>query len=174
MITKIRNAFSLARVRRNERGATIIEFALIAPVLFLLLLGIVEFALIFFTSSILEGGISNAARLAKTGAISATGDDADTIDKGTIKDLVMRRGGNFLNDDNLEIRLTDVNGNPDAGIGGGGEFRTYEAIYEWEVITPIAGLMEIINPGENDWDDGIILLSSSATVYNEPFDNNAP
>ena len=57
---------------RCERGVSAIEFALVAPVLLLIVTGIIEFSLIMFTASVLEGATTDTARLGKTGYV-ATG-----------------------------------------------------------------------------------------------------
>src|ERR1700730_11975140 len=54
------------RKRRNS-GSVAIEFALIAPVFFLLLFGILETTLALFASMILENGMKQTARLIRTG-----------------------------------------------------------------------------------------------------------
>jgi len=55
---------------RNQSGATFIEFALLSPVLLTLVMGIIEFAMIMFTSSVMEGATNDTARLGKTGYVA--------------------------------------------------------------------------------------------------------
>ncbi|GAA2019366.1 MULTISPECIES: TadE/TadG family type IV pilus assembly protein [Nocardioides] len=53
--------------QRSERGATVVEFALLMPVLFLLLFGIIQYGLYFWA---MQGGSDiarNAARMAAVG-----------------------------------------------------------------------------------------------------------
>ena len=52
----------LSRLARDERGATILEFALIAPVLFVLLFGLFDLSYNLYTSQMLNGAIQKAAR----------------------------------------------------------------------------------------------------------------
>ena len=47
---------------RDESGVAIIEFALIAPVLLLMLLGLLDLAFNMYTTEMLQGAIQNAAR----------------------------------------------------------------------------------------------------------------
>src|SRR3984893_13534409 len=61
----VRNA--LRRFRRNRRGSAIVEFALVAPVFFALLFAIIETALVFFASQVLETITQNSARQVLTG-----------------------------------------------------------------------------------------------------------
>jgi len=65
-----RNIFR--RFGRNRKGSAIIEFALIAPVFIALLFAIIETALMFFASQVLETINENAARLIQTGQAQTT------------------------------------------------------------------------------------------------------
>lgn len=58
----------LARFRRAESGALAVEFGLIAPFFFGLLFGIMEVALTFWSTQVLETAVSNAARQIYTGS----------------------------------------------------------------------------------------------------------
>src|SRR5258707_11028519 len=57
----------LGRFRRNRRGSAAVEFALVAPVFFALLFAIIETAIIFFASQVLETVTQNSARMILTG-----------------------------------------------------------------------------------------------------------
>lgn len=54
----------LLRKRRSDKGASLVEFALVAPLLFLLLFGIVEFGWLFFQNINVRQGAREGARLA--------------------------------------------------------------------------------------------------------------
>jgi Flp pilus assembly protein TadG len=57
----------LSRFRRNGGGSTVVEFALVAPMFFALLFAIIETALMFFASQVLETVTQDSARLIMTG-----------------------------------------------------------------------------------------------------------
>ena len=57
----------LRRFRRNRRGSAAAEFALVAPLFFGVLFAIIELALVFFASQILETVTQDTARLVLTG-----------------------------------------------------------------------------------------------------------
>jgi Flp pilus assembly protein TadG len=57
---------ALRRFRRNRRGSSAVEFALIAPVFFALLFATLETAIIFFAGQVLEAGVENTGRLIYT------------------------------------------------------------------------------------------------------------
>src|SRR5687767_10206005 len=58
---------ALHRFRRNRRGSAAVEFALVAPIFFAVLFAIIELALVFFSSQILETVTQDTARLIMTG-----------------------------------------------------------------------------------------------------------
>jgi len=57
---------ALRRFRRNRRGSSAVEFALVAPVFFALLFAIIETALVFFAGQVLETGVQDTGRLIYT------------------------------------------------------------------------------------------------------------
>jgi Flp pilus assembly protein TadG len=69
--TAIRKA--LRRFRRNRRGSAAVEFALVAPVFFALLFAIIETAIVFFASQVLETVTQDSARMIMTGQAQTGG-----------------------------------------------------------------------------------------------------
>ena len=66
----------LRRFRRNRRGSAVVEFALVAPVFFVLLFGIIETGIMFFASQVLETITQNSARQIMTGQVQSAAYDA--------------------------------------------------------------------------------------------------
>jgi len=62
----------LHRLRRDRRGATILEFALVILPFMMILMGVFDFAYRGYVSSIVEGTVNRAARLATVGNKTAT------------------------------------------------------------------------------------------------------
>jgi Flp pilus assembly protein TadG len=58
---------ALRRFRRNRRGSAAVEFALVAPIFFALLFAIIETAMVFFASQVLETATQDSARMIMTG-----------------------------------------------------------------------------------------------------------
>ena len=52
---------------QNNEGIAALEFALIAPAFFLIIMGVIEFSLIMFTQATMESATGNTARMGKTG-----------------------------------------------------------------------------------------------------------
>ena len=58
---------ALRRFHRNRRGSAAVEFALVAPVFFALLFAIIETAIVFFASQVLETITQTSGRYIMTG-----------------------------------------------------------------------------------------------------------
>ena len=166
-----------------NNGTAIIEFAVIAPLLFLLLIGFIEVGMIFFTQSVLEAATNIGSRAGKTGYTEA-GIDREQYIRARIQKL----SGGFLDDGLLEIKILsyndfksigqpepcdppspppckrgfkDINGNgewdTDQGaetVGTDGKIVVYKVTYPWQVFTPL--LSEV-------------LTRDGSTVRNEEF-----
>jgi Flp pilus assembly protein TadG len=61
------------RFRRNRRGSAAVEFALVAPLFFALLFAIIETAIMFFASQVLETITQESARQILTGQAQTAG-----------------------------------------------------------------------------------------------------
>lgn len=155
-------------LRRNNDGASAVEFAIVAPVLLLLIFGIIEFGLIMFVSSVVEGATANAARLAKTGAErSEAGTPAERAseDSARIRAIILERGGGLIDNNNLTVTITPMQGGAPGTVGESGEMVVYETIYNWELFTPL--MANIIAPS-----DGVFPVKAMSFVVNEPYSDD--
>ncbi|HTU10140.1 MAG TPA: TadE/TadG family type IV pilus assembly protein [Allosphingosinicella sp.] len=66
----------LGRLRQDRRGVTIVEFAMVAPVLLLILLGFFDLGYRVYAQSVLQGALHDAARMATVGGSSMAQIDA--------------------------------------------------------------------------------------------------
>jgi Flp pilus assembly protein TadG len=82
-----------------EAGVTAVEFAIIAPVLLLLLMGILEFALIMLAANVLESATTISARLGSTGFATGGGISRQQ----TILNSIDAHAGTLLNVNNVTI-----------------------------------------------------------------------
>jgi Flp pilus assembly protein TadG len=61
-------------IARDRRGATAVEFALVAPVLLFMVIAIVEYSLFYFKTSFLKHVLYEASRNVQTGEVQDAGD----------------------------------------------------------------------------------------------------
>ncbi len=64
---------------RSEKGAELIEFALVLPLLLLLCLGVIEFGRAYYTYNILTKAVRDGARFLSTGMVNSSGTIDSTI-----------------------------------------------------------------------------------------------
>lgn len=167
----------LVRFRRNQSGATVVEFALVALPFFALMFAIIETALLFFADQALDTAVSSAARLIRTGQAQEQG-----LSASDFKTLICNEVGALFNCStglkvdvqeypNFDaISLTpplDANGNlkvtENYNAGHGGDIVVVRAYYEWPVMVNLFGA------GLADMPDGTHLLTATAAFRNEPF-----
>jgi Flp pilus assembly protein TadG len=79
----------LKRLRRNDRGATLIEFALVAPALMVVIMGLLDMSYRLYAKALFEGAVVKAARDAtlESGANVASGTLIDTKVKDAFRDV---------------------------------------------------------------------------------------
>jgi len=70
-----------SNLRRDRRGATIIEFAMILPALCVLLMGIFELGWRMYVASVVQGALHDAARSATVGNRSTSEIDQEVKDR---------------------------------------------------------------------------------------------
>lgn len=164
--------------RRDRKGATAVEFALIAGPFFFFLTALVEVAAIFFAATVIENAVLETAREIRTGQVQAGGMDADGF-----RDAVCDRVEVIADCGRLEFDVRvfqdfDTSGAPDA-LGDNGELDTdnmgydpgdagdivmVRVFYRWPLLMPnFMGQMANMPRNER--------LITSATVFrNEPWD----
>ncbi len=71
----------MALLRRDTRGAAVVEFALVAPILVMALMGLFDLTYNIYTSAMLEGSIQKAAR-------DSSVEDADATVDGRVTSAV--------------------------------------------------------------------------------------
>ncbi len=180
-------------LRTDRRGSAAVDFAILAPVLVLLLIGILEIASLLLTQSLLQTAVGDAARSGIVGAGSA----------GLSREEVVRRaaerlGGSLIRADRLHLEtlvypsfsdigrpepFTDVNGN---GRHDPGEpFTDVNGNGRWDADMGRAGLGGpndvVLYRVRYDWepmtplfravlpDGGRLVLTAAHAVRNEPF-----
>jgi Flp pilus assembly protein TadG len=75
-MTRLRLSALFRSLRREDSGVTILEFAMVAPVMLLLLLGFFDLCYRAYASSVLQGALHDAARMATVGGYSMAQIDA--------------------------------------------------------------------------------------------------
>lgn len=119
---------AVKRFRRDEKGALVVEFGLIVPILFLLVFGIVDFGRAYFTMNNLAAAVREGARY---GAVLKEPDTAPWPDsiKQHVLDFSYTFGGAQLGKPNVAVVVDP------------GKTVTVTADYTFRPITPLVNLI---------------------------------
>ncbi len=78
----------LSSIARDETGATIVEFALIAPVLLMTLMGLFDFSYNIYAESMIEGAVQKAARFSTVESYANNPAALDARVTGAVQNVV--------------------------------------------------------------------------------------
>lgn len=180
--------FLLKRFRKQEDGATAIEFALIATPFLALLFAIMETALVFWCGQVLETAVSNATRRIFTGQNEADYAAAQAAAPGLppkdfIKAQICAEVPALFDCDTIEldVRSFKTFDNPgavpplakDGAInseefgyqqGGAGDIVLVRAVLPYRVLTSFMAPMATLA-------DGSRMIVATAAFRNEPYAN---
>lgn len=122
--------FRASRGAPGDRGAAAMEFALVVPILLMLVFGIVDFGFLINRASLINNAARDAARL---GSLSATEDEIETAAEGALDGLSVTVTVTCLKADGSTCTGYDA----DAESGG----TTIVTIdYTHDMITPVAAI----------------------------------
>lgn len=188
----MRNRFT--RIGRNTDGSMSIEFGLVAPMLIMILIGIMEFSMIMFLNAVLEGNIRDAARYGASGSV-IPGKTREQVVIEKIAESTM--GLVAVNADNVTTLVYDsftnvgqsepyTDDNPANGKFDAGESYTdVNANGQWDADMGVPGLGDacdiVVYRVNAEWPLMLGLLASaigdtfqiqaSAAVRNEPYNS---
>lgn len=111
----------IQKFRKQEEGATAVEFAMVCVPLFMLLFAVIEFGLMYSTMSILESSTQRVAREQKAlaGTTNNDGDALGNIDANEVRDIIVDNSNGFLRKSRLVIATDDLNSAVGCGASGG-------------------------------------------------------
>lgn len=166
----------VSRCLRDSNGSAAIEFAFVAPVFFLFLMGIIEGGVMFFGQTALMNATQDAARLIRTGQAQGA------ITQAAFTQKICTGIQPLLNCANLQVDVqnypsgftggqsspTDANGNLLAGqnrynTGAPCDVVIVRAFYKYTIVTPL--LYTVLGKGSN----GFNYLTGAAAFRNEPY-----
>jgi hypothetical protein len=186
----------LRQVLRDRGGVTIVEFAIVAPVMLLLLGGLLEMGYVAFARSTLESAILDASRTARVA--ECPGEAAALIEQEVVARMavvvshdgqppvltVRSYGEAFGNVGNPEPfndldgngsfdpgePFTDINGNGDwdADMGKTGDFGSFGEVVEFSARFNVASILPFVAALIND-NQGFYPIAAETVVRNEPF-----
>ena len=119
---------------RSSRGNTLVEAAIITPLLLLLTFSIFEFGALFYVYLSLQNGVTQATRYAVTGRTDPNSSRAESIRSA------MRRATPTLtlSDGAFSFHhMTPGAANWSGGVGGPTDIEKVTVNYTWDIMTPL-------------------------------------
>jgi len=154
------------RGRLDERGATLMEFALVLPLLFLLILSILDFGLFFFAQHTIQFATREGARLALVGGTLTDASGNPLSREASIVKRIRDRAAVAVDPARVLIAIyplgDDYSAPADSSTrldaGSPGSTMRVRVSYAYEFVTP--ALHEIMT-------DGALSAHAQATYRNE-------
>ncbi len=179
--TRVGTRANFLRWMRSHAGSAATEFAIVAPILFFFLFGMIETGFIFFLDTTLQNATQDAARLVRTGQAQnqnmtqaqfvaricseLTGAISLTTCEGKLQ-VDMRAFSNFTSityqsDTNANGSINKSNMQYNAGSAC--NVVIVRAYYPWTVMTPL------MQPLLANMPNGQFLLTAASAFRNEPY-----
>lgn len=168
------------RFVREESGATIIEFALLSVPFFAIVGAILETAVIFLSSQVLDSAVHDASRLVRTGQAQAA-----SFDEEDFRAAICDRLFGLFNCEELRVRVAPIDNFASATVtppvendcaercnwtldeafraGEGASTMMVQAYYKWPIVLGFGGF------DQTRLADGTKLMGSVRVFRNEPF-----
>jgi Flp pilus assembly protein TadG len=174
MSEHVRVGRTFFRFRHESSGASAIEFAMLAAPVIWLLFAITEVGLVNFANYSLENGVTNAARLIRTGQAQQQSFDAAKFKTEVCKyisaplqcDNIKVDVRKFANFSSTQLTQANADGSVNTSFdpGVGGDVVIVRGFYVWSVMAKLPRGVSMANMG-----DGSRLLTATAAFRNEPF-----
>ena len=155
-MTRLHSAIRRLRRLRDTDGASMLEAAIVTPLMLLLTIGIMEFGSVFYVLLALQNGASQATRFAVTGNTLPGSSRVDSIK------TAMRQSTPALTIPDSAFAFSHLPAGGSVFVGGTGapgEVEKVTITYTWTFFTP---LMRPFFP------TGRMTLSVDSTMRNEP------
>ena len=167
---------TMKRLSKSEGGNTLIEFALLAPVFFMLVMGLVEFVLFQYKTYALNHVTYEAARNLQTGQVQGSADKSQAF-----HDAVCKAAGSMIdcNDIVFDVRsfdkisdityppvIFDDKGNPTNFVfqpGNANQYSVVRAAIHHQFITPLMDKLFRMGP------DQPAIVNAFCIVKDEPW-----
>lgn len=170
---------------RNERGATAVEFGIVAVPFFLFVMAILGVGLYFFTTNSLEHGAEAAARQIRTGQAQK-----GALTVGEFKQLVCDEAGTYIDCNKLRVLVQNASSwsgiTPDSCLdedknlaastgeaddeiadytGEASQVVLVTLCYEWD----LAKSFKLLKLGKNTDGSGAAVLQAATAFRTEPY-----
>lgn len=148
--------------RQSEKGQSMVELAMVLPLMVLLIFAVVDFSVLFYVYQSMEHGISEATRYGITGQQRPDPENpGNYLSREDSIKLVMRENNPVIVLDNSAFTFEHLSGTSwTAGSGGPNDISRVTVNYSWRPICPMISVL---------FTGGQIPLRVSSTMKNEGY-----
>ena len=144
-----------------RRGQALVEYAMVVPLIFLLVFGLIDFGRLFFTELTLQRALRIAGRYAVTGNhLPNPADPGHSLSRVASILQVAEQNAMGINVSGLQISSITSGGAAGSGAGGPGETVKLSLTYNLTLLTPIIGRF---------FQSGAYTFTVTTYFHNEPF-----
>jgi Flp pilus assembly protein TadG len=168
-----------SRYRKDNEGATAVEFAIVGVPFVFMLVGLIEVSLMYTANSLLQDSTNSAARLIRTGQVQQDINDPEAMFRSELcrvasvfldceqvqYEVVTLEGG--FGDASSNTPTFDENGNlVSQGFNPGGvsDVVLIRTVYYYPLMTPFIGTLVADGPGQTKF------MMSTMVLQTEPYE----
>lgn len=159
------------KAKHSRKGAAAVELALIAPIFFMLIVGVVEMTMMMTAQQLMESAAYNTSRLAKTGYVTSGMTQMQTVSQ--VLNRQLESFGTFIDMSHVTMTAKAYStfasigsGQGSEGLGTAEQIVVYTINYPWKLVTPMLGSLIGSQDAYGNW---IVNLQSRIVVRNEPY-----
>lgn len=150
---------------RRQRGSAVVEMAIVAPVAFLLLIGVIEFSILFYTTLTLQYAVREGARYAITGRKDLDPAASNQQRYLAVVQSIKNNAMGMYDSCNPVISVNGTtyassNAYADNMFGAPGQIVVLRIDCSWKLATPLVSSL---------FPDGVYKFTVAATMQNESF-----
>jgi Flp pilus assembly protein TadG len=143
---------------RSERGQAMLEYAIVAPIFFFLICGVMDFSRMFFAQMTLQDAVLEAGRYASTGNhLADPNNPQNNLSRVASIDAIAQQYSFCFDFSNIQV--SSVNGGA-GSAGGPGDTVTVSLTTNLKLMTPMIGRL---------FPNGAYTFTSTVSFKNEPF-----
>ena len=152
-------------LRRRQRGSAVVEMAIVAPIAFLLLIAVIEFSILFYTTLTIQYAVREGARYAVTGRKDLDPAANNQQRYLAVIQAIKNNSMGMYDSCNPVISVNgttyaSTNAYSDNMFGSPGEIVVLRIDCSWKLATPLVSSL---------FPDGQYKFTVAATMQNESF-----
>ncbi|WP_375748868.1 TadE/TadG family type IV pilus assembly protein [Vibrio sp. HN007] len=159
--TKNTKSWRLNSWHLNNRGSSVVEFAMVNVVLMLLIFTIIDFGIFGYVKLTMQHAVREGARYAITGGSDLDPESSGNREAAVLAKISATSDGLFSKViDVNDVRVEDATGKPISGFGAAGDMIAIHLDCEWPTTSPF--IFPLL-------DEGKYKFTVSAAMKNEAF-----